>query len=65
MLFSYLLIHQKTNQMCHFANAPPFVRSLAVIITMHIDREMHTDIYMNVEKRIYCAKDSYRILTVN
>lgn len=51
MLFSfsspYLLIHQESNQMCHFANVShPISRFLSW-------------------KRIYCAKHSYRILTVN
>lgn len=60
MLFSYLLIHQESNQMCHFANARPthhslFLSSLS-LMNIRINRE---------RDEIYCAKDSYRILIAN
>ncbi len=62
VLFSYLLIHQEFNQMCHFVNACPMSPTLfffffvIIIINIHIYKK---------DKKIYCAKHSYRILTVN
>lgn len=53
MLFSYLLIHQESNQMCHFANAPPFVRSfsLSLACRYHHHAYRSLDAYISERRR--------------